>query len=86
MYLNKKDWNQLDDLLGKHGFGGYYDLVESLKICLGNLGFAETGICVEDIKTLPDVVQILNYWTSKIGHTKEFDNLVEMIINANKED
>ena len=31
MRLSKTDWNTLDDLLGKVGFGGYYDLVEVLK-------------------------------------------------------
>jgi len=29
--MNREDWNKLDDLLGKEGFGGYYDLVECLK-------------------------------------------------------
>lgn len=32
MRLSKEDWNKLDDLLGKIGFGGYYDLLEVLKI------------------------------------------------------
>jgi len=32
MRLSKEDWNKLDDLLGKMGFGGYYDLLEVLKI------------------------------------------------------
>jgi len=31
MRLSKEDWNKLDDLLGKMGFGGYYDLLEVLK-------------------------------------------------------
>ena len=31
MRLNKEDWNQLDDLLTKMGFGSYYDCVEVLK-------------------------------------------------------
>lgn len=29
--MNREDWNKLDELLGKEGFGGYYDLVECLK-------------------------------------------------------
>lgn len=38
IWMNKEDWNKLDALLGKHGFGGYYDLVECLKIVLGRVG------------------------------------------------
>jgi len=30
--LEKRDWNQLDNLLRKIGFGGYYDLVELIQI------------------------------------------------------
>lgn len=32
MRLSKEDWDKLDDLLGKIGFGGYYDLLEVLKM------------------------------------------------------
>lgn len=28
MKLTKEEWNQLDSLLGKIGFGGYYDFME----------------------------------------------------------
>jgi len=31
MRLSKEDWNKLDELLGKIGFGGYYDLLEVIK-------------------------------------------------------
>lgn len=34
MKLNKEDWKKLDELLTKIGFGGYYDLVECLKMIL----------------------------------------------------
>lgn len=37
MKLSREDWDKLDDLLGKHGFGGYYDLVECLKMVLRKL-------------------------------------------------
>ena len=30
--LSKDDWEELDRLLSLHGFGGYYDLVECLKM------------------------------------------------------
>lgn len=39
MKLSKQDWNQLDILLGKIGFGGYCDLVELLKIVIKNLNY-----------------------------------------------
>ena len=29
--MQYKEWEQLDDLLSKEGFGGYYDLVECIK-------------------------------------------------------
>lgn len=34
MRLPKKDWEKLDELLGKIGFGGYYDLLEVVRIGL----------------------------------------------------
>lgn len=29
--MKYSEWQQLDDLLSKEGFGGYYDLVECIK-------------------------------------------------------
>lgn len=86
MRLTKEDWNQLDELLGKHGFGGYYDLVECLKMSLNSLGFSNTGIDIDDIKTLPDVVSALNYWTNAISNDNEFINLLERVLYENKKD
>lgn len=37
MLLNKEDWQTLDNLLSKIGFGGYYDTVEILKMSIINL-------------------------------------------------
>ena len=37
MRLSKSDWNRLDELLGKIGFGGYYDLIEVLRDIVCNL-------------------------------------------------
>ena len=37
MKLEKEEWNQLDSLLGKLGFGGYYDLMELLRGIAYNL-------------------------------------------------
>jgi hypothetical protein len=37
MKLSKEDWTQLDLLLSKVGFGGYYDFVECLRMAITNL-------------------------------------------------
>ena len=37
MKLSKEDWQQLDILLGKVGFCGYYDLVECLQMVITNI-------------------------------------------------
>lgn len=37
MKLNREDWNQLDTLLYKVGFGGYYDLMECLRLIVSKL-------------------------------------------------
>ena len=55
--LNREEWQQLDKLLGKHGFGGYYDLLECLKIVLSRIAkdrYAENKI--KDLKTVVDLL------------------------------
>ena len=37
MRLSKSDWDTLDTLIGRIGFGGYYDMVEVLKAIIINL-------------------------------------------------
>jgi hypothetical protein len=37
MKLSKEKWEQLDELLGEIGFGGYYDLIEVLKTIIANI-------------------------------------------------
>ena len=54
MKLFKEDWQQLDILLNKAGFGGYYDLVECLRMAITNI-VPELN---EDIKKESDI-QIL---------------------------
>ena len=52
MRLIKEDWEQLDTLLCKVGFGGYYDLIETLKMIVSNLSpkpldlTKENDICI----------------------------------------
>jgi len=57
IFLSKEEWDQLDTLLGKHGFGGYYDLVESLKIVLSRISHGQLDLT--KIKDLPTVVTAL---------------------------
>lgn len=57
MKLSKEDWRQLDTLLGKVGFGGYYDLVECLRTAIINIvgynpDFTETVQKETDIQVL----------------------------------
>lgn len=54
--LSRENWEQLDALIGKHGFGGYYDLVECLKGVLSKL---EPEKNHDEIKDLPTVVHAL---------------------------
>ena len=54
--LSQEDWDTLDDLLAKHGFGGYYDLVECLKGVI--LKFRKNADLFE-VRDLPTVVRIL---------------------------
>lgn len=58
--LTREEWNQLDDLLAKHGVGGYYDFVGCLKMVIADYG----GDNLKDgwsarIKTLPDAFEML---------------------------
>lgn len=59
-WLSEEDWSKLDELLGKHGFGGYYDLVECLKMALEKVvRLKDPGFCADDVKDLPTVVTAL---------------------------
>lgn len=56
IFLSKEEWNQLDTLLGKHGFGGYYDLIDCLKSVLSRI---KKDLDLAKIKDLPTVVAAL---------------------------
>ncbi len=56
VFLSKEDWDHLDTLLGKHGFGGYYDLIECLKTVLSRI---KKDLDLSKIKDLPGVVGAL---------------------------
>jgi hypothetical protein len=63
VYLSKDDWNLLDTLLGKHGFGGYYDLVECLKLVLSRITKGQLDLT--KIKDLPSVVAALTKYSKE---------------------
>ena len=75
--LSKDDWNLLDDLLGRHGFGGYYDLVECLKMVAGDLGMGMTGLNTSDNMSLPQIVQFLQDWVGLISKDDQFTAIAE---------
>ena len=85
MRLSKEDWDKLDTLLGKHGFGGYYDLVESLKMVAGDLGISFTGIELYpehdggQSMSLPQIVQFLQDWAGLITKDPDFKVLAERV-------
>jgi len=60
--LSKEEWNQLDNLLSKHGFGGYYDLLECLKMILCRVAKGKIKR-EEEIKDLKTVVELLLHFT-----------------------
>uniref|UniRef100_A0A6M3X6R9 Uncharacterized protein n=1 Tax=viral metagenome TaxID=1070528 RepID=A0A6M3X6R9_9ZZZZ len=79
--LPYKDWEKLDELLGKHGFGGYYDLIECLKDIAGQLGFSNTRIDIaspDEKVDLPQMVSYLRDWASMLSNTPGFHDLADM--------
>ena len=55
--LSREEWYQLDTLIGKHGFGGYYDLVECLNIMAENISkMTDPHMPVERQKSLSNAV------------------------------
>jgi hypothetical protein len=81
--LSREDWTELDRLIGLHGFGGYYDLVECLKQIAGDLGISLTGLDLYPETdggaaiSLPQIVQYLQDWTLLLKDQEIFSELVE---------
>jgi len=78
--LSRQEWDTLDNLLGKHGFGGYYDLMETLGMVCNDLGVGNSGIMVEEIKTLPEIIHVLQEWSWKLSREKGFLPLVLLML------
>ena len=87
--LSKPEWDQLDKLLSKHGFGGYYDLIETIRYPLSLLGIGNTGLDIGDPDTklnLPEIVSLLSEWASKLSTTPGFQEVAEKAgENANEQ-
>ncbi len=85
MRLSKEDWDKLDTLLGKHGWGGYYDRVECLKMVAGDLGISSMGIELYpehdggQSMSLPQIVQFLQDWAGLITRDPDFPALAERV-------
>jgi len=74
MKLNKKDWNELDRLLGKIGFGGYYDCIEVLRSTASKL--AKDKKLTEDFQDFireEDDLQILIVLINQLARRKVND-------------
>lgn len=66
--LYGEDWKKLDDLLGKVGFGGYFDMVETLKTIASNLA-----------KKLLETEEDKDKWYATIKEEKDILTLVLLI-------
>ena len=66
--MNRNEWERLDDLLNKEGYGGYYDLLELLKDYarrwyLDKFGSKDINVLdniIQDIKTLHQATNLLS--------------------------
>ena len=58
--LSWDEWNQLDDLLDKHGLSNYYDVVECLKMVAEDYGeeLLKNG-WENEVKDLSDIFHLL---------------------------
>ena len=56
--LSYQEWEQLDTLLSKHGFGGYYDMLECLKMIIKDLEKV-TDKKVNEPKNIHDAVTLI---------------------------
>jgi len=69
-WLSREDFEELDRLFGKLGYGGYYDFLESLKEIgdrIGAFTVPDAEIDPKDLKTIPDVQAILTSWSFLIS-------------------
>ena len=65
-WLSQEDFDVLDELIGRHGFGGYYDFLEVLKMIITKADILNRlkKDWEKNIKTLPEAVELLNIITN----------------------
>ena len=73
-WLSKEDFDKLDDLFSKMGYGGYYDFLQCLKSIASEIGaiyVMKKGDLqawdLEDLKTISEVQSLITAWSLKIG-------------------
>lgn len=89
-WLPRKEFEALDTLLGKLGYGGYYDFLQCLKDVASNTGaiyVLEGGEVqawdLDDIKTIPEMVAMLIAWSHKLGDfIQKNPQLINQILEA----
>ena len=69
MKLSKEDFNKIDELLVKIGFGSYYDCIELLKNAIYNLE-PESIYVLKQETDLLKIVVLINRLTKKIKREK----------------
>lgn len=94
-WLSKEDFNKLDDLFSKLGYGGYYDFLECLKEIGSNIGAytVEGGeVDREGLKTIREVMAYLDYWSngifqyrSKMSPNFQFDEDILKLLQETKQ-
>lgn len=76
-WLSRADFDKLDELLGKLGYGGYYDFLQCLKDMASNIGAVYfmkgddlQAWDLEDVKIIPEVMAMLTVWSHRIARYK----------------
>lgn len=78
--MNKKGWlsseefEKLDDLFSKMGYGGYYDFLQCLKDIASNIGavyvFEHNEVQawdLQDVKTINEAMTMIRVWSNKVS-------------------
>jgi len=91
-WLERKDFDKLDELLGKLGFGGYYDFFQCLKDIASDSGaiHVKKGDDVQawdldDIKTIPEMIAMLHVWSHKLSDFfLEYPEVIDQILGVKR--
>lgn len=89
-WLSRTDFDKLDELLGKLGYGGYYDFLQCLKQIASRSGaiYLKKGDDilawdVDDIKTIPEMMAMITVWSGLLSDFFEKNpELIEQILDV----